>query len=275
MENDLFSINQIRAAVENAVINNSKSNRGTKDISIHASELVTFCSRKYKLLDGQIHDKERRIPIGIATTFLIGRAVEDFVISSMNTSSVISTLFKYECSKCGNEYLLNRHTHQVMCPNCNDMPMMRKQVTLSYLIAKGIYLQGNPDLIMQMNSIDKNFYIYEIKSIKPEAYELLESPLLAHSYQLQAYLWLAKQLSLKIRKEYKIQFKYGYVLYIKKTYAKSPIKIFKVLLGNKMNNLMKDIISDLDNSKLPDRICSSKDSLLAKRCPVATRCFNA
>lgn len=273
----MHEINQIKGNIQTAIIHNTigKGNRNAYDWNIHASEIINFCPRRYKLHKKYkipFHENNTNMTIGLAVTFQIGLATEEFFVRSMGANSNLTTLFAYRCSKCGKIYLKTDEKPKI-CQHCK-YPMTKEQITLKYKILDDVSIIGHPDLVMRLNSLQKKFHVYELKTIKPEEFDILKTPLISHVYQIKTYLWLIKNLPPEKRNRFKIDFKTGYIVYIKKTYDKDPIKIFEVKLTGDFEENMESIINQLQGKERIERICNSEHSIIAKKCPVAKYCFN-
>jgi len=270
-------LNQVRGNIYSAVIRSIKQsgNRDEEDWNIHASEISTFCPRKYllcKKYNIPFHAKRSEyMPLGTAVTFQIGQAMEEFFVRSMKANSNITTLFAYKCPKCGEIYHLT-NTQAKKCPKCKTN-LEKRQMHLQYEVIDNVYINGHPDLIMKMGSISPKFFIYELKSIKPDEFDILTKPLLAHEYQIKTYLWLVSKLKKYHKQKYGIDSSLGYVVYIKKTYDRDPIKIYPVDLDDRFKNEIEDAVAQLRGEKPAERICNSINSLMARDCPVAKYCF--
>ena len=270
-------LNQVKGNIYTAVIRDIKQsgNRDENDWNIHASEIHTFCPRKYLLCKKygvSFHpNRSEFMPLGTAVTFQIGQAMEDYFIRSMKANSNIATLFAYKCPKCGAIYHLT-NTQGKKCPKCKTN-LEKRQVHLKYEVIDNVYINGHPDLIMKMGSISPKFFIYELKSINPEDFNNLTKPLLAHEYQIKTYLWLVSKLKKYYKSKFNIDYSFGYVVYIKKTYDKEPIKIYQVDLDKRFTNEIENAMAQLRGEQPAERICNSINSLIARDCPVAKYCF--
>ena len=277
MNDKLNRLNQVKGNIYSAIIRDIKQsgNRDENDWNIHASEIHTLCPRKYLLCRKYNisfhHNRNEFMSLGTAVTFQIGQAMEEYFIRSMKANSNITTLFAYKCPKCGAIYHLT-NLQRKKCPECKTN-LEKRQLHLKYEIIDNVYINGHPDLIMKMGSISPKFFIYELKSIKPEEFDILTKPLLAHEYQIKTYLWLVSKLKRYYRQKYGIDYSLGYVVYIKKTYDNNPIKIYPVDLDNKFKNEIEDAVAQLRGEKPAERICNSINSLMARDCPVAKYCF--
>ena len=272
----MHKINQIKGNIQTAIIHHTlgKGNRNKNDWNIHASEIINFCSRRYKLHKRHnipFHEDNINMTIGLAMTFQIGLATEEFFVRSMGANSNLTTLFAYRCSKCGKIYLKTDDKTK-FCHYCN-YPLTKEQITLKYKILDDASIIGHPDLVMRLNSLQRKFHVYELKTIKPEEFDILQSPLINHVYQVRTYLWLIKNLPNEKRNRFKLDYETGYIVYIKKTYDKDPMKIFEIKLTEDFEENMERIINQLQGKERTERICNSKYSIIAKKCPVAKYCW--
>ena len=264
----------MKGTIRKAIISGTKSNRNEADWKIHASELIQFCPRQYKLLKKlkkPFHVLEPALPIGVAVTYKLGLAIEKMFVESVSAGAITRTLFKYKCPNCKQETLLT-NIENTSCSIC-DTPMGRRQIPFSYPVTEAVSIIGSPDLIMRIMQAEETFKVYEIKSIKPDAFDLLTKAQISHEHQLKSYLWLIKQLPPRIKSKYQLDYRYGYVVYVKKTYDRNPIKVFKISLDKTFDLEVNNMVIQLRGKALPPRICNSKTSLLAKTCPVNYECF--
>jgi len=133
---------------------------------------------------------------------------------------------------------------------------------------KDIFITGSPDIIVKDSKGLR--YIIECKSIKKEDYVLLEAPIPTHILQISFYLWFSK-------KYLKGFADYGFITYVPKQEAEPIIKVFKVALEDRYRKIFENLVNRikkfLKTGELPERVCSSVNSSLARNCSVRSLCF--
>ena len=272
----MIALYQIKGAIYTSIIQDVRgnSNRNTEDWNIHASEIALFCPRRYMLCKKYnipFHKKDTGMPLGLAVTFQIGLAMEEFFIKSMEKNGNITTLFSYKCPNCRVRYAKSSNEPKV-CPKCKSK-LIKEQFHLQYPVLDDVYINGHPDLIMKVDSMGDKFNVFELKSINPIDFDNLTRPFINHEYQIKTYLWLLAHLRLHQLRQYNIDTKIGYLVYVKKTYGRDPIKIFKVELDNEFDTEIKSIILQLRGKEKIRKICNSENSLVARQCPVVKQCW--
>src|SRR3972149_9374338 len=206
---------------------------------LHATNLIDFCPREYALC---LHHKlmfnaGRPTSLAQKVTYEIGRRIEAMVIEALVVEKVVVNIENIACS-CASPY-----------------PIL-----------------FTPDIFVQFNVKDIP-YIVEVKSIKPEAFDVLETAQVTHECQLSLYLWFASLLKMKVHTED------GLILYVVKTQKPMPMKCFHI---RRNEDFIKRVQTQLDELKtfskkkvLPKRICNSPLALMAKCCQkgVVELCF--
>lgn len=235
----------------------SQYGNGRDDNHIHASDLPKWCSRRYVLchkLNRPYHPK-KYLGIATALTFSIGKKIEDIVIENLT----------------------------IAYQSIPDVKVI-KEIKFEHK-RDSLILTGSLDVGLTYDNI---FIPTEVKSIRPDAFDTLETPLLEHTTQLQTYLFLSQQnttltgfsttqnkpIQLDL-KHYKSQM--GVMVYVCKTEKPDPLKTFDVEYDKEhkkyLMSLLKKVSKSISAKRLPKKICVHQGSSFAKQCPEVNFCF--
>jgi hypothetical protein len=208
--------------------------------SIHATNLIDFCPREYALcvLNKIMFNAPKPASFAQMTTYELGYKIEALVLGALKAALVLHEAQPFHIN----------HTYF------------------------GYPIIGSPDAWVKLKATE-GLYTLEIKSIKPEDFDVLAEPKVVHECQLSLYLWLAD-----LCKTPGMQVDRGLILYVCKTQKQNPFKVFTV---ERNNNFISRILGQLEelktfskNKKLPDRICNSPQALMARRpCKCVEDCF--
>lgn len=113
-------------------------------------------------------------------------------------------------------------------------------------------------------------HIVEVKSLRPEDWES-DNISINYIKQVEGYLWGCKKIKLKIEKDF------GVLVYVCKTQKEVPVKTMKIKYNKQYNEYMQGIQKDLElfcsTKQLPNKICNSMHSQLARNCFLRNICF--
>jgi hypothetical protein len=254
-----------------------KSRAGTYKEHVHVSSLANnFCARQYAIA---LHEK---LPLyesltgGHKVTFRIGRAVEAHVRETLLDKYGVQNVYaKWECS-CRKYFYEGLGGNQTCrCGKKLDI-FAEPDIQDDH---NGV--KGHPDLVFKYKD---QYHIVEIKSIKAESNEQtgnigwndLTAPLDSHISQAGFYPYL---LSKKLDNVSPVVV---YIYVTKDFKFGSPYKEYHVDSSQQQYNVertsllaeAKEVKDFIENKITPKRICATLNSPLAKKCPVAFRCFH-
>ena len=260
------------------------SGRPEFNTAIHASDIISFCPRKFALCRSNkipYHTKEH-VGKSLALTFEIGRKIQDIVVKRIHKTEQLIGTWHFPCCK-----KKNYGFHTRKCPFCTSAALPAYIDTpLSLSLDKDVVLVGSIDLqVIEGQTIHTN----EIKSIKKDEFNKLTEPLLPHQYQLSTYLYLLTHPDTLIlgqsRKHIenamslKFNVKSGAVIYIPKEAVKDPFdkvftqKLSKAFVTDLTDKLLK-IKKYLNTGRIPkNEMCTSELSEMARGCQVRRLCL--
>lgn len=246
-----------------------KGRAATYSKHVHVSSLAgDFCARQYAITRHEKLSLFESLTGGHKVTFAIGRAVEthirDGIISQYGRQNIYA---KWTC-ECG-KTAFQGTWRPINCACGKEIDIFNE----ADIQDDDFGVKGHPDLIFRYKN---RLFVVEIKSINKPAWEELEAPLPSHIKQALMYPYLlgkeAKNVSTTVVYIYCTKdFKFG-----------SPYKEYHVDASEEHHvaqrqNLLeqaKEVKDYVEGGKTPERICKSIASPLAKKCPVAMRCFN-
>ncbi len=275
-------------------LSNKFSPRAPNDLTIHATDMYTFCARRWALAHKYKMDPRKDVKYG--TSFLVNKPLISFEVGVRMEESLRDALAltnrligNIECLKCG-------HTEIRVagpCPKCNSMQYRYHQITLVREIevfsftgsCDAILLTDEGGCIIEaktIKSVPVSFTEKSTYSIHKEGlidYSSLVKPLPEHYYQVQLYLYLARHI--KEIAGIPLIGDYGIIAYIPKQTNRPVLKAFMIRANSAFRNDIKHITASLlfylKKGHLPKKVCDNKLSFLAKNyCPawVQTECFN-
>jgi hypothetical protein len=251
------------------------SRAGTYSGYVHVSSLSgNFCAREYAIAQHEKLQLFETIQGGSKVTFKIGRAVETHVRDNIISGHGKKNIFcKWTCN-CGKTAQIGLW-REAVCPKCQSPLDNFDEPTITDE-ANGV--SGRPDLIVYYG---KTLHITEIKSIKKDTtttvgWDELEVPLESHIKQNIFYPPLLQSLG------YPVSPIVTFIYCSKDWKFGSPYKEFRIDTSlkqykDKREELLaeaKQVKDFVAGGESPPRICLSEQSPLAKKCPVAFRCFN-
>lgn len=200
--------------------------------NIHVHQLYDFCLRKYFLAGklGVSRITKQKVNTPMLMTRAIGIKIEDIAYE------VLKAKFK---------------------------DRVKNKYHLSYPIIDDIFLVGEIDIVVGK-------YIFEIKSMKPDDFELDTIPD-RYIKQVQSYLALIKLTNEQLND------KYGFVITFCKLQKTPQFKIFCVDYNTDVEKTIKKLKNDFSKyykkDELPEKICSSLHCYSAKNCHLRNECF--
>lgn len=247
-----------------------KSRAGTYKNHVHVSSLAyNFCPRQYAIAIKEKLSLYESHTGGHKVTWRLGRAAEEHVregfISNYGKKNIYA---KWICSSCEEKYR-EGFFKNVSC-DCGGVLDKFAEPDIQD-DENGV--KGHPDLVFNYK---KTLFIMEIKSMNARDWEALEEPLHAHILQAGMY---PKLLALKRQGISPVVT----FIYVTKDFKwGSPYKEFHVDMSEQKyvdlhENMLKEAkeVKDfVEKGISPQRICPSMSSNLAKKCPVAFRCFH-
>ena len=253
-----------------------KLGRPKTDNQIHVTDLGSFCPRALAicLRDKIPYHTESYLPLGLSVTFEIGRMVQSLVVRRLQSAGVLWGSWK--CVVCKKLVLGVRPTKCICGAN-----LYVYQDTALCLDTYGHPVVGHVDaFMMYLNNL---IIPVEVKSIKPDAFEVLTEPQPDHRGQLSHYLWmLTKKVQLPDFSGVKLStlkfgVEKGVIIYVCKLQKKMPYKIFEVvpdpiIIGETEKNLNK-FKRFTKSNVIPKRLCKNPGALLARKCTVRPLCF--
>lgn len=233
---------------------------------LHVSSLINnFCPRA-QVLYGLEPNAVTRLPSsGDRIVWSIGKALEAYVRKQLAARYKHFMFGRWSCS-CSATKVEGLHK-EVTCPLCKTSADNYDEFTL---YDHSLRICGNPDILIYFEG---KLLVVEIKSIKKDGFDALESPLPNHVFQLNFYRTMLGEQA----------HPYGIVFYVKKDYDfKSPYKEFHVdsTMQSSAINLAIENVKGLRSyqmkAELPPKLsaCFSPSTQVAKTCPVCVSCFN-
>lgn len=235
----------------------------------HVSSLANnFCPRQYAISIEEKLNLHESLTGGHKVTFAIGRAVEQHVRESFIESYGRHNIYAKWLCPCGKKYYEGLGlTVTCQCGKSVDI------FSEPDIVDEENAIKGHPDLVFRY---DKSLHVVEIKSIKADAWNDLESPLSSHIKQANLYPYLLSKKTGNVSPV--VTF-----LYVTKDFKfGSPYKEFRIDTNSEENQKIraemlaeaKQVKDYVSTRQMPERICSSLASNLAKKCPMAFRCFH-
>lgn len=238
---------------------------------LHVSDLIYKCMRMValsyrtdtKLVGDPLFDST-------LTTFAQGDGIHDFVKSKARDVNPSAVYGVWSCV-CEHTKVTGTYAEAKQADACVKCEKPLNQYEELTVYNDDAMLVGNIDLTFL---IEGYLYICEIKSIKHEEWNTLERALPIHILQVLFYFWLARESGYSIHSQVSI-------LYVTKNYVRgSPYKEIVLNAGDMLHRL-DDYIEDAKALKasrsggdLPIRTCPKIDAPTAKRCELASLCFN-
>lgn len=247
----------------------NRNSRRDEAVAIHASGVYSLCSRLHAIANrDNLGVGVNYIPPERGLTFEIGKHIQDIVIEHL--SEVLIGM--WACRGC-NTVLAGKQPNKCPACSCTNKNLEYKEVSLKYKV-------GNFDVVCSFDGFiqkrGNEVYPLEIKSLKPDDFDKLTIPSVAYVYQVNSCLWLAKKAVNKLF-PYKINTDKAYIMYIRKTESKSPVKVFEItpskIVFSTLNKAVKDLKAYSKTGKLPERICNSEMHLMAKNCKLKEICW--
>lgn len=263
-----------------AYLSRAKKPRSYDDYTIHATDVYTFCPRRFIIAKAVGANPRVYAPISSPTvlTFKIGEAIEDILIESVKSANKL--FGQWKCKVCGETYI---GSNVFECVSCNSKHVEYLGVTVKDN-STYIPIVGNIDIVY-LSGFTNKAHIIECKSIgfsnNPNYnFDALTSPILEHVYQVNTYMYLLSNVKTEFHNLVKFDTKVAYIIYVSKLHRNSPVKMFKVKMDKKIQEEIKEMkkaIRDWDVSrKLADRTCANRMALMARNyCPpdIVDLCF--
>jgi hypothetical protein len=208
--------------------------------AIHASSLIDFCPREYALcmLGKVMYNASKPATIAQMMTYDIGRKIEKIVLQSFDAAHILE----------------------------------KRGIFTIPASMFGYPITGAPDAWVRLHP-SWGIYTVEIKSIKPEEFDILTEAKVVHECQLSLYLWFAE-----LCKTPGMQVKEGLLLYACKTQKNMPHKVFLTQRNDaflqRVQSQLQELKTFSKKKKLPERMCNSPQALMARRpCKCVQECF--
>lgn len=240
----------------------------------HVSDLIRgFCARQVRFSDEK-NEKIFESPTGgHRVMWLIGRAVEkhirDSYIKGVKGKGVLG---KWICKCTKTEYEGFYDAKAKPCPFCRTSPSEFNELAF-FDHEAGVV--GNPDLPIVVGN-EGDFIVVEIKSMNPEDFDDLVTPLPDHIYQAASYRRLLLKADKKVSNKVLIvyctkKFKFG------KPYKEFMVDVTSAPIQAVLDNMWaaaRELRELRKNDEMPCRIaCANPSSPMAKKCPHVTDCF--
>lgn len=248
----------------------TKSRAGTYTTHVHVSSLAyNFCPRQYAIAIKENLSLYESHTGGHKVTWRLGRAAEEHVREGFIENHGRGNIYaKWECSSCGRSY--REGFYKAVACQCGG--------SLDKFAEPDIQddengVKGHPDLVFNYK---RTLFVMEIKSMNARDWEALEEPLSAHIMQAGMYPRLLAM------KRQGISPVVAFIYVTKDFKWGSPYKEFHVdmsdpkyvAIHDQMLVEAKQVKDFVEKGVSPERICPSMSSSLAKKCPVAFRCFH-
>jgi hypothetical protein len=249
-----------------------KSRAGIYHNHVHVSSLAgDFCPRQYAIAKHENLSLFESLTGGHKVTFAIGRAVEAHIRENLIADIGKKNVYAKWTCECGKQYQQGFWAN-VQCSECGK-PL--DTFTEADVQDDENGVKGHPDFIFRFKN---KLVVVEIKSMKKDQWDELEAPLESHIRQATMYPYL---LSKSVNPD-RIHPMVIYIYCTKDFKWGSPYKEFHVDASEERYEKQrqdalaeaKQIKDYVQGGETPPRICQSQASSLAKKCPVAFRCFN-
>jgi len=260
--------------ITKSIRNNISGGRPFDDpFKIHVSSLYSFCLHRWHIAYNKqtVYSPEENLDLGRALTFQIGRKIQDIVVESVINKYPDNILRRSVCNLCKKEVY---NPIGMYCDCGGKFEYMETQIKLK-IPNTPFYISGSIDMFMAVDS--NGYFPIEIKSVREEDFNA--NVKYNYAYQLANYIYLLlntiEELPFKINKGI------GGLLYVCKKHSNSPLKIFAI--SSLENSILKNIIND-NNILIKNiqkyyktaqtvKICKSKNSPIAKKCPFKKECW--
>lgn len=248
-----------------------KSRAGTYKKHVHVSSLAyNFCPRQYAIAIKENLSLYESLTGGHKVTFALGRAAEKHVREGFIESYGVNNIYaKWEC-ECKRSYREGFFKADAVCPCGKPLDVFAEPD----IVDDENGVKGHPDLVF---NYQKTLFVMEIKSMNKKDWDELTEPLQSHLMQAGLY---PKLLSMKREGISPVVV----FIYVTKDFKwGSPYKEFHVDMSDPKyvtmhENMLaeaKEVKDYVETGKTPQRICPSLSSTMAKKCPVAFRCFHS
>lgn len=261
--------NFVKGILDEADKKPEKSRAGSYTKHVHVSSLAyNFCPRQYAIAVKENLSLYESHTGGHKVTWKLGRAAEQHVREGFIENYGRDNIYaKWECS-CKRSYREGFYK-EAACPCGKPLDVFAEPD----IVDDENGVKGHPDLVFKYK---QKLFVMEIKSMKADQWNELTEPL--HSHVMQAGMY-PKLLEMKKQGISPVVV----FIYVTKDFKwGSPYKEFHVDMSEakyvKMHDEMlsdaKQVKDYVEKGKSPPRICQSLASSMAKKCPVAFRCFH-
>ena len=245
---------------------------------LHVSDLLGKCVRKIVLAARHSSPlRPQRLSISDELAFAQGDAIHDRVKAMATASSPVRVWGRWSC-KCENLYHEEPCTYSETDPNdicemCGTPTNVYQEVPMR---DDDTMIVGTPDLLFYLADLDA-FHVTEIKSMAENAWQEMVRPKPEHVLQVLFYWYLMRKLGYRMTDQVSI-------FYVTKNYkfVGKPYKEYMFYPEHELHRL--DIyLSDAYATKasrtdpdaaLPSRVCSSENTVDARKCEVCQICFS-
>ena len=243
-----------------------------------ASGLYKDCMRQLALCTILNIPRQRYTDASLNMVFGIGSAVHDWLQNSVDMLGDHRMGF-WKCRSCGS--LTDFRKMPTISCKCgaNISSFIYEEYPLE--LSKPYYITGHPDMFVE--TANNKIRVVEFKTINSNSYRTLLAPMIEHQWQIQTYMWAAKQAAFEMKVN--IDDSTGYVIYISKLKESrdEPIKVFEVtkdkLILKQIFNKLKEYKNAVDKKKPPKRMESCEETgfqcYTARNCPVMHQCKNS
>lgn len=246
---------------------------------LHASDVTKedFCPRMWALFD--LFEKEPptdTLSTALDVTFQMGTMTETLLIEEWAGDAVIGN---WRCRYCGEQRSMTSKPGGYCSNNVHKHWWQHVQMNVS---APEYGIQGGIDALFNIGA--PQLMVTEIKTMAPQEFDAIVTPLPEHRLRTNLYLWVLEN-SLHPYRD-KINLKEARVLYVSRGYGRMnatwneilPFKEFAV----QRNDL--DLAEFLKRAKflqtfrtqglMPPGICGTALDKIAKKCSVSIQCFS-
>ena len=265
---DLTVTDTIKALVErqDSVTERSRVSDGY----VHVSSLLSFCPRKWRLVQMSNPDLSNFPKSADRVMWMIGRAAEHHVRTSIMKSLDWAGIYGRWSCVCGKHSYEGFCKSNATCNSCNDLTRTYSELSV---FDEELKIVGNPDMLL---SVEKNMRVVEIKSMNKREFDAMSAPKPNHVFQAACY---HRILSGRFEMSPLVT-----VFYVCKDYsfAGSPYQEFSVpaedvrsLVDAAFDQVRQ--LRDFERSdSLPDRLsaCATPMTATAKKCEMCVQCFS-
>lgn len=246
-----------------------RSRKGASENNlIHATSALDsdFCPRENWIMRDEGTTNYRSATGAMRIVWALGRAAETHVRNQLLAQFSSRAVGRWSCD-CGSDSSVGLLDLNLTCSRCGSKLNHYNEESVEF---GGIV--GNADFVLQDD--DGREVVFEVKSMKKEHFESLQSPLPDHIRQAKTYIYLRSHNGRSVDPRPRL-------IYVAKDYSTTGVyKEFRSVSANLDNpeaffRAMLEEVSEAIGESIPSRlpVCPSVESPRAKRCSCVSSCF--